>query len=94
MFRNLAIAENKSNPDSDVNKKYTHIITWFSVAYIALQTVLIGSLVAVQDSFGLTIGWIMVIFLDLTLVIVDIVMTVVYIMTLFKQRMQQNSYKV
>ena len=47
MFRNVAIAEKKDDPESNVSKKYTNIISGFSLVYLALQSVLIGSLVAV-----------------------------------------------
>ena len=47
MFRNLAIAEKKDDPESNVSKKYTYMISGFSLAYLTLQSVLIGSLVAV-----------------------------------------------
>ena len=47
MFRNVAIAEKKEDPESNVSKKYTYTISGFSLVYLALQSVLIGSLVAV-----------------------------------------------
>ncbi len=82
MFRNLAIAEQKNNPELNVYHKYSLIISVFTVIYSSLHAALILLVINEGNARSVLTRWVFVIILDIGITIIDIGMTAIYILTL------------
>ena len=86
MFRNLAIAEQKRYPERSVYRKYSLVVSGFSLIYSGVHAALIGLVINEAHARSEVARRVFVSALDLGLVILDLGMTAVYVITLLRQR--------
>ena len=84
MFRNKAIAEKKSHPETSVSRKYSLIVSGFSLIYFCLHALLIGLVMSERLARSSTVRWVFMTILDVGLLILDSSLTAIYVITLLR----------